>query len=212
MSRENCICCGGEFVAPEKFTPLDFCERCDFATQGFHIPFHYPKYYHERYEKNPERELSYLRVSVLSKFIGKNQSVLDYGGGSFAFRDFARECGFSIDSFNAHEEQPKRTYDCVTLYDVLEHLPDPRGIFELSPQFFIVSVPDFSAVTSGKEELKKWRHYKPDEHVHYFSFTALRRLFHNAGFVCVYESHIEDYIRKATFANILTCVFERAKS
>lgn len=206
----KCICCLNKMDRSiERYYPLWFCAECDYATQDFRVPFHYSRQYQEKYKKMPEHELSYLRLSLILPLVSKDSRILDYGCGNGAFLDILRFVGLDATGFNAHDQIPAGRFDVVTMFDVLEHLDDPREIFTIAPEYFIVSVPDFKAVTSGSVEMRQWRHYKPDEHIHYFSFMALRRYFRLNGYECVDESHIEDFIRRAPHPNILTCIFRR---
>lgn len=82
-------------------------------------------------------------------------------------------------------EEP-RTHDGLTLYHVLEHIPDPGRICRLissrlrSGGVLVVEVPD---VGSGQARLygHSWAMYLP-AHVNYFNLTTLGRLLEPLGF------------------------------
>lgn len=205
----DCICCG-EFIKPlEKFSPLWLCTECDYGRQIEPKEFHYSRQYQEKYLQTPELAMSFLRLSMVVPIAKPGSRVLDYGCGSGAFVHALKSVGYDAQGFNVGDENPEGAFNVVTMFDVIEHLPEPSEVFKLNPEFFVISVPDFKPVASGEIELKKWRHYRPDEHIHYFSYTAIRRFFQRHGYDCIIENHTEDYIRKAAYPNILTCIFKR---
>jgi 2-polyprenyl-3-methyl-5-hydroxy-6-metoxy-1,4-benzoquinol methylase len=87
-----------------------------------------------------------------------------------------KEAGFSSNYF-----------DIVTLQDVIEHVKDPRAeIAEvyriLKPEGIIfVVTPDIGGLWA--KLLKDWwYHYKPKEHIVYFSQKTIRKILKDAGF------------------------------
>ncbi len=82
---------------------------------------------------------------------------------------------------------PLNYFDVVTLQDVIEHVKDPRvelaevyRILKPKGIIFIVT-PDISGFWA-KLLGKWWYHYKPGEHIMYFSQKTLRKLLENIGF------------------------------
>lgn len=109
--------------------------------------------------------------------------VLDYGSGCGWFRAFAPE-GITVDSFDIglypqtginHKE-----YDLVTFWDVLEHIPNFRSIEPVlnSCKWAALTIP----IKPEFVDLKDWKHFKPNEHLHYFTIETLVILFENYGF------------------------------
>lgn len=83
------------------------------------------------------------------------------------------------------------TYNIITSQDVIEHVPDPvsnlKNIYQLLRKdgwAFIVT-PNIEGIWSRLLG-KWWYHYKPGEHISYFSPTTIRYALKKAGF-----SHIE---------------------
>lgn len=83
---------------------------------------------------------------------------------------------------------PDNYFDIVTLQDVIEHIKDPkeevREIYRiLKPGGFVFIVsPDVDGLWA-KLLGKAWYHYKPREHIMYFSQKTLKTVLENAGFM-----------------------------
>lgn len=82
---------------------------------------------------------------------------------------------------------PPEFFDCITMWDVLEHVPDPVGhMLEvrrvLAPDGLVaIGTPDLGhplRVLKGT----KWRHFKPAEHIFYFQRSSITLLFEKTGF------------------------------
>ncbi len=92
------------------------------------------------------------------------------------FRDL-EACPFSEDSF-----------DVVTLWHVLEHLPNPRGTLQIIRKILrpggilILSVPNMQSLQS-KLTRNHWFHLDPPRHLFNFSMGDLCRLLDQEGFV-----------------------------
>jgi 2-polyprenyl-3-methyl-5-hydroxy-6-metoxy-1,4-benzoquinol methylase len=77
--------------------------------------------------------------------------------------------------------------DLVTLYDVIEHVANPRALLaEILPLlrrsgWLHVTTPDVASV-SAKLLGRHWYHYKPREHCLYFSPATLSRVLNDSGF------------------------------
>lgn len=135
-------------------------------------------------EDLPGREQVWRRrLSVIRRFAGPGR-ILDIGAGIGQFLDLARKEGFSIDGVelsprgctHARErfgvelrqgrledfEFPDSSFDVITLFHVLEHVPDPRGTLAtchrlLSPGgLLVVAVPnEIESITSRIHRLKR---------------------------------------------------------
>ncbi len=89
----------------------------------------------------------------------------------------------SLDALNS----PSAKFDVITLYDVLEHFEQPLESMRkvrnlLSPDGLV------HLVTPNVEGVWRrllghsWYHFKPGEHLYYFSPTTIRRLLEASGF------------------------------
>ena len=84
---------------------------------------------------------------------------------------------FNSDIYSA-ELEPER-YDVITLWDVVEHLPDPNMAFErinraLRPNGYVAfSTGDVSSVWA-RITGKRWQLLTPPQHLHFFSERSLQ--------------------------------------
>lgn len=103
---------------------------------------------------------------------------------------------------------PAASFDVVTLYDVIEHVPDlnrtvaelarilkPGGVLE-------IRTPDV-AHWSRPRALARWREIKPSEHLYYFSPATLERLLarHGLQLRCrrlMWKAAIDAFFTRAT--------------
>lgn len=224
---KNCYVCGSEKTSEIKLDveSVHVCGVCGYGYPTLRTPIEYDEAYEAKYLKYPEDEINKIRIKAVYKTVCsvKNnvevKEFLDYGCGSGSFVGALRDAGFSafgvdVNDFTAHLRPSGYFYpDVVTAWDSFEHMAD-----EEQTEFFeklessltsvvVVSLPDFS--TPAKDEtLKAWRHYRPGEHLHYYTELALVRRFADEGFIPVYVSHEEDTVRKAPWENnILTVGF-----
>ena len=79
------------------------------------------------------------------------------------------------------------SFDCITMWDVLEHVPDPTAhMLEvrriLAPNgLVVIGTPDLGHL-AFRIKRERWRHLKPAEHIHYFHRSSVRRLLEKTGF------------------------------
>lgn len=82
---------------------------------------------------------------------------------------------------------PDEAFDCVTMWDVLEHVPDPTAhMLEvrriLAPEgLVVIGTPNLGHILFRMKR-ERWRHLKPREHIFYFQRASLGRLLEKTGF------------------------------
>lgn len=108
--------------------------------------------------------------------------VLDYGCGAGWFRAWKPE-GVICDSYDIAPVPQSgiqlRSYDVVCLWDVLEHVPDPMG---LKPIYSLAEAVAISTPIIPQSEIWFSKHYKPGEHLYYFSRVSLTSMMAKMGF------------------------------
>jgi 2-polyprenyl-3-methyl-5-hydroxy-6-metoxy-1,4-benzoquinol methylase len=105
------------------------------------------------------------------------------------------------------QEYPEAFFDVVSMYDVIEHVPDlNRTVAELArilkPSGVVeIRTPDVGHWSTPKD-LATWKEVKPSEHLYYFSATTLCRLFARHG--------LQLHRRRMMFKSALNCFFVKA--
>lgn len=109
--------------------------------------------------------------------------VLDYGSGCGFFRAFRPE-GVQVYSYDI-ATYPQTgidllLYDVVCLWDVLEHIADFKVI---GP---ILALAGHIALTLPVKPIdvlwNDWKHFKPNEHLHYWTGETVQAFFQQYGF------------------------------
>jgi hypothetical protein len=114
-------------------------------------------------------------------------TVLDFGSGAGFFRIHRPE-GLHVDSFDIMPVPQtgiqSRTYDLICFWDVLEHLPSFEPVKQMLDMKKVKFVAATVPIVPDKEGffLKDWKHYKPGEHLHYFTKETFELLFDSFGF------------------------------
>lgn len=133
-------------------------------------------------------------VSALH-FDNKWPVVLDYGCGVGWFAAF-KPAYIKDENMDTFDIMPvpqtgirHKQYDLITLWDVLEHIPD---FTDLAP---LLQNTDYVAVAMPIKPIgvfwDKWKHFKPGEHLHYYSVELLEALFKFYGFSLLVDSMSE---------------------
>ncbi len=119
------------------------------------------------------------RIAMLRRHLPAGGSVLDWGAGSGEFVRDARAAGFTAAGFDviaetraalaaagAFSDDPAR-FDGLTLWDTLEHLEAPDAVLSRVGwgAAVFVSLPIFRSLAQIRES----RHYRPGEHLYYFT-------------------------------------------
>lgn len=185
-------------------------------------PFVYTPQYVKLYNKLKYRRGQEVLQSLRLGFvIGSHGSVpqllcdVGFGNGAFLYR-----CKGVIPTLYGKDisgvEVPKfveRVWnyvpcDVITFHDVLEHIHNLSFLQDLPCNTVVVTCPYchfFSA-----EWFDKWKHRKPNEHLHHWDRNTLTQQMGKYGWKSIAVSTHEDIIRKGKDEpNILTMAFKR---
>lgn len=194
--------CVWDFMPPEKF--LSIYDRTYFVNEN-------PKGGYANYFEGMRinRRTFYDRLKRIEKRIGKKGTFLDVGCAlgdclveakglgwkeaegievsKYAF-DFSRKRGLKVKEGVLEEDTYKpSSFDVVAYQDVIEHIPSPieefrkvRRILKPGGMVYVVT-PDIGGFWSWLLG-PLWYHYKPREHLVYFSQKSMRKALEQAGF------------------------------
>lgn len=189
----QCAKCGLAFTHPQ---PDALDEQYDSA---------YFDLYRRRHEFRLKRGDARLRRIELMKEPG---TLLDIGCSLGYFVEVAnargwRASGVEISPYAAEEARglgldvktgvleragySDGSFDCVTMWDVLEHVPDPtRHMLEVrrvlgDGGLVVIGTPNLGHILF-RIKRERWRHLKPREHIFYFGPSSITRLLEKTGF------------------------------
>lgn len=144
------------------------------------------------------RELTQARVDLVQRHtrrapldigIGAGAFVMASGGFGYDVNQIAvqwlKDNGKFIDPYQSH-------VGCLTFWDSLEHIPDPIALLRRVPigGFVFVSLPIFDSM----DHCLKSKHYKPGEHLWYFTNQGFVEYMSRAGFALFEMTNIESII------------------
>ena len=162
---------------------LALCESRGIAYQATPARVEYGADYLAKVEANDKSpiadELNAGRVRMLTRWLKPRAKVLDWGAGSGMFIKHAAAAGFEVKGYDINPiallrlkerdlyGQDPYQFDAVTMWDVIEHMGQPGAVFKSVKKgaHLFTSIPVF-------EDLKKIReskHYRPGEHLYYFT-------------------------------------------
>ncbi len=167
------------------------------------------------------RHTFHRRLRELERYV-KPGRVLDVGCAAGFFLDVARERGweshgldvsgfavryarerFGLDVFHGSLTEagyPEAFFDLVTMWDVIEHVPDPMSYLRESARILrrggvlALATPDVESIPARLTG-RRWVGYKlSEEHLYYFSRTTMRRMLEKAGFEVLHTSYVGKYV------------------
>lgn len=152
----------------------------------------YDDNYFRRYQEMAETEMGRALTDARIGLVGRHYSgpVLDVGIGAGQFVSSRPDTlGYDVNRAGIDWLQGEGVwadlyaseYDALTFWDSLEHIDDPEEAVSRARKFVFVSLPVFA----DAEGVLKSRHFRPDEHIWYFTHDGLIRWFEQQGFTCI---------------------------
>ena len=167
---------------------------------GWHSaePMTYSGEYFAHYQKlddTPMGEaLTKARLALVERHTQASLGVdIGIGGGRYVKESWGQ--GFDVSSeavewlqrTYSYTDPYSRSVPVITCWDSLEHIPEPEKLLAQVTDWFFVSLPTFDNATDARES----KHFKPSEHLWYFSIPGLIRWAEEQGFECREVNHIE---------------------
>jgi len=229
----QCLNCGLVYVSPRP-DPNElyalygetYFKNDDDGTVGYHDYIADERNIRKSFNRRLDRLHSFIQP------VGGNNKLLDVGCAVGFFMDEASKRGWQVagvdvsgfaidyikgrfghDAYNLSilDETPfiEGSYRLITLWDVIEHVPDPKGHIEqiarlLQPGGIVaLMTPDVQSLPARLTG-KRWIGYKlSDEHVYYFDVKTLTRMLNEAGFDVVDVRHEGKFVTMRLFLDRL---------
>jgi len=174
----------------------------------------YDQEYFDRFGRDAATPLGLALMQGRVNFVEQHwqSTLIDVGIGSGAFVELRRARGQTTYGYDVNPagvrwlDERGLAIDpyCVptpamTLWDVLEHIPDYRPLLANVRQWLFVSLPIFS----DAYHVLRSKHFRPQEHIWYFTREGLVNAMKACGFTLVAESDFETALGRAdigTFA------------
>ncbi len=204
---------------------LSLCRHCQHIFQGdLRVSTAYDAAYIHHYDELPCEAMSDLRWRFIQHALAlpAGSRILDVGYGNGAFLKHARAHGMSVFGLDVHGQDfgipvigydSDLAFDLVCFFDSLEHLPRFDCLFGLRTRHVMVSLPHTPPDLLRAPQ--RWRHYKPGEHLHYFSPHSLDALMRRWGLCRIASGFPEDALRgrlridNRAHDNIYSALFSR---
>ena len=158
------------------------------------------------------RELTFRRsLKAVERHAGARGRLLDVGTAGGSFLAVARERGWDVQGCEPSEwlaawgrehygvpiqqgtifdvEEPPGSFDVVTLWDVLEHTPDPRAVLERASELLrtdgllVINYPDIGSAPARLMG-RRWV-FLLSAHLYYFTPETIGKLLDRTGFAVV---------------------------
>lgn len=174
----------------------------------------YYKRFVERGESEVGKAIYDSRWEIIEKHCHGKLNLLDYGCASGAFHKSSRNgfstYGFDVNPYSGFTKMPDAKVDILTMWDVIEHLHEPeRVIRQVNPEYLFLSTPNVDDV---KGPLENWRHYRPGEHLHYFSPKSIEIFLGECGYDVIDSNYDEGAIRDPENPKAIVTVAARRRS
>lgn len=188
----------------------------DKAGYGFHSapPMSYTGDYFAKYQEMDDtpmgEALTDARVEMVDDhYQGENIIDVGIGGGRFASLMMCNGYDVNPSAVKWLKDQgmfrdPYQTKaEVLTFWDSLEHIPDPAEIVRQARKWVFVSMP----IYRDEEHCLASKHFKPGEHLHYWTHDGLIDWFARQGFVLVDHNSFESDLGRE---GIKSYAFKRA--
>lgn len=183
--------------------------------RGWHTrpAMRYEGQYFAHYQKLDNTQMGALltraRLYLVRKYFDPMQTV-DIGIGGGRYVQESGGYGFDVcddaikwlEKGGNYKDPYLRPVNAITCWDSLEHIPDPALLLKQVREWLFVSLP----ICESRDEWAASKHFKPGEHVHYFTRDGFLRWCAEQGFECVEMNRVESDLGRE---GIMSFAFKR---
>lgn len=162
-----------------------------------HLPAHDESLYDAEYFQNYQRmadtsmgqALTRARVDMVARHYSGPLLDVGIGAGQFVLERTDPTYGYDVNPHavrwlqerGLYQDMYRETFRALSFWDALEHIPDPGAAVARAGEWVFVSLPVFD----GPEHCLQSRHFKPGEHLWYWTHAGIQQWFARQGFECV---------------------------
>lgn len=156
--------------------------------------------------------LTRARLELVGKYCAPSEVVdIGIGGGRFVQEsggwgyDVCADAVKWLQGFGVFKDPYDLRYGPITAvscWDSLEHIPDPQKLLAEVREWLFVSLPVFE----DADDVLSSKHFKPGEHLWYFSSTGFINWCAEQGFECVEMNRVESDLGRE---GIMSFAFKR---
>lgn len=151
--------------------------------------------YREMDSSGTGKALTQERVELVRKYYG-GYDIIDVGIGGGRFVTEMKCCGSDVNPFairwliDNHRLKSPDTFraDCMTFWDSLEHIHDPRSILSNAMKYVFISCP----IYRDANHVRSSKHFRKDEHFHYWTDAGLIYMMDEWGFEFIEMNRMEE--------------------
>lgn len=158
----------------------------------------YEGQYFAHYQKLDETPmgglLTKVRLELVEKYTKASLGVdIGIGGGRYVKEswgngyDVCDDAVAWLQSIYSYVDPYAGPVGHVTCWDSLEHIPEPEKLLANVRDWFFVSMP----IYKDMNDILQSKHYKPGEHLHYWTLGGFVRWCGEQGFECQEVNHAE---------------------
>jgi len=171
--------------------------------QGFHTrpAMRYEGQYFAHYQKLDATPMGGLltkaRLELVEKYTKASQGIdIGIGGGRYVKEswgngyDVCEDAVKWLQSIYSYADPYAAPVNHVTCWDSLEHIPEPEKLLAQVTGWLFVSMPIYDNLA----DVLQSKHYKPGEHLHYWTLQGFVDWCSAQGFECMEINHAESEI------------------
>ena len=162
----------------------------------------YDQAYFDRYARQADsdigRALMRARVRLVDKYYKGVLCDIGIGCGAFIEARGIKTFGYDVcpaglrwlKQRNLYRDPYGMKFAAMSLWDVLEHIADFPRLLRNVEQWLFISLPIFN----GPEHALRSKHFRPDEHIWYFTRHGLNNVMAALGFKLIEYSNMESVL------------------